>query len=66
MNKFVKELAEQCWGHRVEGRLIDGQLHFDCDKFAKLMIEKFESFIEESEGDIDYVKFLIDKNLKDE
>lgn len=63
---MVKELAEQCWGHRVQGKLIDGQLHFDCDKFAKLMIEKFESFIEESEGDVDYIQFLLDKNFKDE
>ena len=66
MNKTVKQLAEECWSHRVDGRLIDGQLHFDYDKFAKLMIEKFESFIEESEGDIDYIQFLIDKNFKDE
>lgn len=29
-----------------------------------LFIAEIESYIEEAEGDIDYVRFLIDKNLK--
>ena len=34
------------------------------DEFAQLIIKEIESYIEESNGDIDYVRFLIDTNLK--
>jgi hypothetical protein len=37
MNQRIKELENQCWSHRVDGRLVDGQLHFDTQKFAKLI-----------------------------
>ena len=30
----------------------------------ELMVKVFESYLDEAEGDIDYVRFLIDKNLK--
>jgi hypothetical protein len=33
MNLRIKELAEQCWDKRPEG-----QLHFDNEKFAKLIV----------------------------
>lgn len=33
-------------------------------KFANLLVEEFEQYILESEGDIDYVRFLIQRNLK--
>lgn len=33
-------------------------------KFANLIIKEIESYIKDSEGDIDYVRFLIDRNLK--
>ena len=36
----IRELAEQCWSHRVDGTLIDGQLHFDEQKFADLLIRE--------------------------
>lgn len=29
-----------------------------------LMVKVFESYLDEAEGDIDYVRFLIDRNLK--
>jgi len=35
MNKKIEEIAKQCWDERL-----DGQLHFDCEKFAELIIEK--------------------------
>ncbi len=38
MNKRIKELEKQCWSHYVNGVLIDGHLHFDVEKFAKLII----------------------------
>ena len=33
MNKRIQELAEQCWNERPEG-----QLHFDNEKFAALIV----------------------------
>ena len=35
MNTRIKELAEQCWDKRPEG-----QLHFDNEKFAELIVKK--------------------------
>ena len=40
MNKNLKELEKQCWTHRVDGILVDGQLHFDADKFAELIVRE--------------------------
>ena len=40
MNERIKELEKQCWGHRVDGTLVDGQLHFDTKKFAELIAEE--------------------------
>jgi hypothetical protein len=34
-NTRIKELAEQCWNKRPEG-----QLHFDNEKFAELIVKK--------------------------
>jgi len=35
MNLRIRELAEQCWDKRPEG-----QLHFDNEKFAELIVQK--------------------------
>jgi hypothetical protein len=40
MNERIKQLAEQCWSHRVDGVLVDGHLHFDPKKFAELLIQQ--------------------------
>ena len=40
MNERIKELEKQCWSHRVDGRLVDGQLHFDTEKFAELIVRE--------------------------
>ena len=40
MNERFKELEKQCWSHRVEGALVDGQLHFDTAKFAELIVRE--------------------------
>ena len=40
MNERIKELEKQCWTHRVDGTLVDGQLHFDTQKFAELIVLK--------------------------
>ena len=48
----------------LDGRL--GELASQADsysKFAELILEEIESYIADSEGDVDYVRFLIDRNL---
>jgi hypothetical protein len=40
MNERIKELEQQCWSHRVDGVLVDGQLHFDIPKFAELIVQE--------------------------
>ncbi len=40
MNERIQELEKQCWSHRVDGTLVDGQLHFDTKKFAELIVRE--------------------------
>ena len=40
MNERIKELEKECWSHRVDGTLVDGQLHFDTKKFAELIVRE--------------------------
>ena len=40
MNERIKELESQCWSHRIGGALMDGQLHFDTQKFAELIVQE--------------------------
>jgi len=40
MHNLIAELEKQCWSHRVEGALVDGQLHFDTAKFAELIVKE--------------------------
>ena len=40
MNKRIKLLEKQCWTHHVDGALVDGQLHFDAEKFAELIVRE--------------------------
>ena len=40
MYERIKELEKQCWSHRVDGALVDGQLHFDTQKFAELIVRE--------------------------
>jgi hypothetical protein len=40
MNTQIKQLADHCWSHRVDGVLIDGHLHFDYEKFAELIVRE--------------------------
>lgn len=40
MNQRIRELEKQCWGHYVNGVLIDGHLHFDVEKFAELIVQE--------------------------
>jgi len=54
MNELIKELEKQCWSHRVDGTLVDGQLHFDTKKFAELIVrECIRYFNEDYQRDFD-------------
>ena len=46
-NNIIKELEKQCWSHRVDGALVDGQLHFDTTKFAELIVQECMRQVEE-------------------
>lgn len=36
----MSELEKRCWTHRIDGSLVDGQLHFDHRKFAELFLNE--------------------------
>lgn len=40
MNERIQEFEKQCWSHYVDGVLIDGHLHFDTQKFAKMIVRE--------------------------
>ena len=49
MNERIKELAQQCWDPRIDGRL-----HFDQEKFAELIVEECLDILEdEDNGELD-------------
>lgn len=48
----------------LEGRLAELATQADSySRFAELILEEIESYIADCEGDVDYVRFLIDRNL---
>ncbi len=47
MNPRIQELEKQCWSHRVDGALVDGQLHFDTEKFAELIVGECMSIVDD-------------------
>jgi hypothetical protein len=47
MNERIIELEKQCWSHHVDGTLVDGQLHFDTQKFAELILQDCMSICED-------------------
>jgi hypothetical protein len=63
MNKQIKELEKQCWSHTINGVLIDGHLHFDVDKFAKLIVEECANLFPLTFTDEQYQR-RIDKTIR--
>jgi len=51
MNERIQELEKQCWSHRVEGALVDGQLHFDTHKFAELIVRECAEVLQKWKGE---------------
>ena len=62
MHNRIAELEKQCWSHRVEGALVDGQLHFDTARFAELIVKECLVVINQSNGvgDDDVIKISRD------
>jgi len=58
----IQQLIDQA-GSDISGKWLG---HNHRDKLINLFITEIESYLDEAEGDIDYVRFLIDKNLKRE
>jgi len=53
MNERIKEIEKQCWSHRVDGALVDGQLHFDTEKFAELIVQECIAICLDIDGEED-------------
>jgi len=71
MNKRIRELAEQSglyFDKDSRGQFVsfpeDGQSILALEYFVESIISEIEGYIEQSEGDVDYIQFLIDRNLK--
>ncbi len=47
----IKELEKQCWSYRVDGVLVDGQLHFDTEKFAELIVRECVAICQDTDGE---------------
>ena len=47
MNERIQELAEQCWNERPEG-----QLHFDSEKFAELIVRECMNVVDSGENQL--------------
>lgn len=63
MNERIKELADQAGFilHRMDG-LSDFYI-FNKEKFAELILKQCLSYVDDSFGDVDYVKFMIKRDF---
>lgn len=63
MNKLIRELAREATEYYSNGQ----ERAFDKEKFAELILKQCLSYIEDSEvkheGDLDYVKFMIERDF---
>jgi hypothetical protein len=57
MNTRIKELAEQCWDKRPEG-----QLHFDNEKFAELIVRECLTIAKNREDEFESAGLLEQSN----
>ena len=65
MNERIKQLALQAGINIPADTEYNGHIYRDAlEKFANLIVKEVESYIQEAEGDIDLVQFLIDRYLK--
>lgn len=71
MNERIRELAEQSgmyFDKDSYGQFVSfpegGNSISALEYFVESILGEIEGYIEESEGDIDYIRFLIDRKLK--
>jgi len=60
MNTRIRELAEQCWNKRPEG-----QLHFDNEKFAELIVAECLKIAKNREDEFESAGLLDQSNAVD-
>ena len=63
-NPTIKRLAEEAKGNVPSNLFVSEWIEHYNHIFAGLLIKEIEGYIAESEGDVDYVRFLIDTKLK--
>ena len=61
MNEEFKRLKQQAF---MMTELEDLDYDLILERFGQLVVKEVESYIEEAEGDIDLVQFLIERYLK--
>ena len=61
MSDKIKELAEQAEMAANKGDHVDVKIMME--KFAELILKECLKYIDDSFGDIDYVKFMIKRNF---
>ena len=64
INPTIKRLAEEAKVSVPSNLLVDEWIQHYNHILAELLIKEIEGYIAECEGDVDYVRFLIDKKLK--
>ena len=64
MNERIRELAEQASHQSPDGYAVTIPYSKDfAEKFAELILKECLKYIDDSFGDIDYVKFMIKRNF---
>ena len=64
MNDLLKQFSDKARKEVPPNLSVDDWIDKYNQLYAGYLIELIESFIEDSEGDIDFVRFLIDTKLK--
>ena len=64
MNDLLKQFSDKARKEVPSNLSVDDWIDKYNELYAGYLIELIESFIEDSEGDIDFVRFLIDTKLK--
>ena len=63
MNERIKELLIQSEVFNKDGTVLKDVCGYELNKFAELIVSECLKYIDDSFGDIDYVKFMIKRNF---
>ena len=64
MNDLLKQFSDKARKEVSPNLFVDDWINEYNRLYAGYLIELIESFIDDCEGDVDYVRFLIDTKLK--